>query len=180
MNDITDENGRVSQDYLIEKLTNKINIFSEFSRLKKAIPKEWYVLLSEEKSVKTTINIKKENIISAGRVININKLVSKDFYNIIKNKVFVKPIGIHFWTTYLDIQDFQNKTDLYEFIFKKILENKLKIFRWKLLQFIIPNKSHLLKWKISTDSLCNQWRIQGRAMGASGITTNTDKRRKGI
>ena len=69
MNDITDENGRVSQYYLIEKLKNKINFFSEFSRLKKAIPKEWYVQLSEEKSVKTTINIKKENIISAGRVI---------------------------------------------------------------------------------------------------------------
>jgi hypothetical protein len=48
------------------------------------------------KSVKTTINIKKENIISAGRVINMDKLVNKDFYNIIKNKVFVKPIGIHF------------------------------------------------------------------------------------
>jgi hypothetical protein len=87
--------------------------------------------------VKTTINIKKENIISAGRVINMDKLVSKDFYNIIKNKVFVKPIGIHFWTTYLDIQDFQNIT---EFIFKILLENKLKIFRWKLLQFIIPTK----------------------------------------
>jgi hypothetical protein len=56
---------------LIEKLKNKINFFSEFSRLKKAIPKEWYVQLSEEKSVKTTIDIKKENIISAGRVINI-------------------------------------------------------------------------------------------------------------
>jgi hypothetical protein len=54
-NDITDENGRVSQDYLIEKLKNKINFFGEFSRLKRAIPKEWYVQLSEEKSVKTTI-----------------------------------------------------------------------------------------------------------------------------
>jgi hypothetical protein len=88
------------------------------------------VQLSEEKSVKTTINIKKENIISAGRVIDMDKLVSKDFYNIIKNKVFIKPIFfIHFWTTYLDIQDFQNITDLYEFIFKILLENKLKIFR---------------------------------------------------
>jgi hypothetical protein len=61
VNDITDENGRVSQDYLIEKLKNKVNFFSEFSRLKKAMPKEWYVQLSEGKSVKTTINIKKEN-----------------------------------------------------------------------------------------------------------------------
>ena len=96
--------------------------------------------LSEEQSVKTTINIKKENIISAGRVINMDKLVNKDFYNI-----FVKPIGIHIWTTYLDFQDFQNITDLYEFILKKLLENKLIIFRWKLLQFIIPTKSHLFK-----------------------------------
>jgi hypothetical protein len=47
------------------------------------------VQLSEEKSVKTTINIKKENIISAGRVIDMDKLVNKDFYNIIKNKVFI-------------------------------------------------------------------------------------------
>jgi hypothetical protein len=80
----------------------------------------------------------------------MDKLVNKDFYNI-----FVKPIGIHFWTTYLDIQDFQNIIDLYELIFKILIENKLKIFRWKLLQFIIPTKSHLFKWKISTDSLCN-------------------------
>jgi hypothetical protein len=57
-----------------------------------------------------------ENIISAGRVINMDKLANKIVYNIIKNKVFIKPIGIHFWTTYLDIQDFQNITDLYEFI----------------------------------------------------------------
>jgi hypothetical protein len=63
---------------LIKKLKNKIICFSEFSRLKKVIPKEWYVQLSEEKSVKTTINIKKENIISAGRVINMDKLVNKD------------------------------------------------------------------------------------------------------
>ena len=92
MNDITDENGRVSQDYLIEKIKNKTFFLCEFSRLKKTIPKEWYVLFSEENSVKTSINIKKDNI---------------DFYKIIKNKVFVKPIGIYFWTTYLEIQDFQ-------------------------------------------------------------------------
>jgi hypothetical protein len=49
VNDITDENGRVSEDYLIEKFKNKIIFFSEFSRLKKAITKEWYVQLSEEK-----------------------------------------------------------------------------------------------------------------------------------
>ena len=70
----------------------------------------------------------------------MDKLVNKDFYNIIKNKVFIKPIGIHFWTTYLDIQDFQNITDLYEFIFKILLENKLKIFRCNIIAIYYSNQ----------------------------------------
>ena len=85
------------------------------------------MLLSADKSVKITINIKKENIISAGRMINIDKLMNKDICNIIKNSVFAKPTGIFFWTTYLEIQDFQNKADLYEIIFKILLENIFKI-----------------------------------------------------
>ena len=97
----------------------------------------------QKKNLKTTINIKNENIISAGRVINIDTLVNTDFYNITKNRFFVKPIGIHFSTTYLEIQHFENKTDLYGFISKILLDSKQKIFRWKLLPFIIPDKSHL-------------------------------------
>ena len=59
--------------------------------------------------MKTTINIKIENIISAGRVINMDKLVNKDFYNIQTYR--------YTFLENLDIQDFQNITDLYEFIF---------------------------------------------------------------
>ena len=59
-----------------------------------------------------------------GRVINIDTLVNKDFYNITKNRFFVKPIGIHFSTTYLEIQHFENKTDLYGFISKILLDSK--------------------------------------------------------
>jgi hypothetical protein len=33
----------------------------------------------------------------------------------------------------------------------------LKVFRWKLLHFIIPTKKLLLKWKIMKNSLCNFW-----------------------
>jgi hypothetical protein len=38
VNDITDEIGRISQDYLIEKLKNKINYFSEYSRQNILLP----------------------------------------------------------------------------------------------------------------------------------------------
>ena len=44
---------------------------------------------------------------------------------------------------------------VYDFIFKILKENKLKIFRWKLLQYIIPTKQLLLKWKISENDKCN-------------------------
>ena len=59
--------------------------------------------------MKNTINIKKESNISAGRVINMHKLVNKDFYNIQTYR--------YTFLDNLDIQDFQNITDLYEFIF---------------------------------------------------------------
>jgi hypothetical protein len=60
VNDITDENGRVSEDYLIEKLKKIMNFFSECCRLKTAIPKEWYVLVSEEKSLKLLLISKRK------------------------------------------------------------------------------------------------------------------------
>ena len=110
VNDITDENGRVSQDYLIEKLKNRINFWSEFLDWKRQFLKSGICYYQKKVLVKTTINIKNENSIIAGRVVNIDKLVNKDIYNNIKNRVFVKPIGINFWTIYLEIQNFQNKT----------------------------------------------------------------------
>ena len=44
---------------------------------------------------------------------------------------------------------------LYSFISHYLKENKLKIFRWKLLQYIIPTKKLLMKWRIANNSQCN-------------------------
>lgn len=44
---------------------------------------------------------------------------------------------------------------MYYFIFKFLDENKLRIFRWKLLQFIVPTKKLLFQWKIKENYLCN-------------------------
>ena len=46
-----------------------------------------------------------------------------------------------------------NKT--LQFIFREIHDNKIKIFRWKLINRILPNKQLLYKWKISENPLCN-------------------------
>jgi hypothetical protein len=44
---------------------------------------------------------------------------------------------------------------LYQFIFSYLEENKLKIFRWKLIQYIIPTKKILFQWKIVNNDRCN-------------------------
>ena len=47
------------------------------------------------------------------------------------------------------------KTNIYPFIFHYLEENKLKIFRWKLLQYTIPTKKLLMQWRIDINSQCN-------------------------
>jgi hypothetical protein len=44
-------------------------------------------------------------------------------------------------------------SQIYSFIFYFLQENKLKIFRWKLIQFIIPTKKLLTVWRLSNCSL---------------------------
>jgi hypothetical protein len=70
------------------------------------------------------------------------------------NEKFTKPIGFNTWNTYLQKELPKCETVCY-FIFNYLSENKLKVFRWKLLHFIIPTKRLLLKWKIMKNSLCN-------------------------
>ena len=41
-----------------------------------------------------------------------------------------------------------------KFTFHHLKENKLKIFRWKLLHFILPCKQLLYQWKIENTPLC--------------------------
>ena len=42
-----------------------------------------------------------------------------------------------------------------KFTFHHLKENKLKIFRWKLLHFILPCKQLLYQWKIGHTPLCD-------------------------
>jgi hypothetical protein len=39
--------------------------------------------------------------------------------------------------------------------FSYLEENKLKIFRWKLIQYIIPTRKLLFQWKIVNNNRCN-------------------------
>ena len=44
---------------------------------------------------------------------------------------------------------------LYKFICSYLEENKLNIFRWKLIQYIIPTKKLLFQWEIVNNNRCS-------------------------
>jgi hypothetical protein len=52
-----DNNGKITQEFILHKLKNKSNWISEFSILKKAFPKNWIDILKTESSVKSIVNI---------------------------------------------------------------------------------------------------------------------------
>ena len=71
------------------------------------------------------------------------------------NVTSLKPIGINAWLMYLSIDEKPNMSQLYSFIFHYLEENKLNIFIWKLLEYIVPTKKLLMKWRIGINSQCN-------------------------
>ena len=79
------------------------------------------------------------------KCIDPSQLSNKYFYNEYINVNFFKPIGINTWLMYSSINEKPNMSQLYSFIFHYLEENKLKIFRWKL----------LMKWRIAINSQCN-------------------------
>jgi hypothetical protein len=38
-------------------------------------------------------------------------------------------------------------------------ENKCKVYKWKLIHYILPCKEVLFKWHIATNNLCNNCQI---------------------
>ena len=56
---LIDNNGKITQEFILHKLINKSNLISEFSILKKAFPTNWLDILKTESSVKSIVNIKK-------------------------------------------------------------------------------------------------------------------------
>jgi len=50
LNDILDENGEISHNFILNRLNNKPNWITEFTTMKKAIPKEWVDIIKTENS----------------------------------------------------------------------------------------------------------------------------------
>ena len=79
VNDIINDNGSLSYDYIFEKLKFKSNWIAEFNILKRSIPKEWIETVESENSVRSTVNIKKDRLVWKNNYIETHNLQIKCF-----------------------------------------------------------------------------------------------------
>ena len=153
--------GEISQDVILNKLTRKTNWMAEILKLKKAIPKTWVTILQTVESRKTSVKINQNLVFECNsKRINIQDLTSKDIYHTFIYKCKEIPLGLMKWERVLATENLKSVSKYtLQFISEFLSENVLKVFRWKLLHYIVPCKLLLFQWKISaTDkcSLCNQ------------------------
>lgn len=160
INDIIDKEGKVSSTFIFQKLNIKTNWISEFSTLKKAIPKHWRSLLTDNNSIYTPVNFLKNKMIWNSQCVDPNYLNNKSFYLSLIDFKNTEPVGVKKWVKHLQFEKKPNMSDVYKFIFYFLQENKFKVFRWKLLQFILPTKTLHKVWKITESSLCNYCQME--------------------
>ena len=80
VNDILDENGEISHNFILNRLNNKSNWITEFTIMKKAIPKEWVDIIKTENSQKSVVKICKNYVLIKGNPYRFSILKNKFFY----------------------------------------------------------------------------------------------------
>ena len=159
INDILDKYayGHISEYKIIAKLRNKQNWISELNILKKAIPKLWKETLITQDSIKTQVIPKKYVKIEKNQIQNL-QIKNKEVYKILlESQVKEKPIAYTKWGKCLKKDRMHTLTCITQtlfFTFNYLELNKLKIFKWKLIHFILSCKELLKQWRILNNSDC--------------------------
>ena len=156
INDILEEYG-ISEYTIIAKLRNKQNWISELNILKKAIPKLWKETLITQDSIKTQVIPKRYVRIAKYQIKNL-QIKNKEVYKILlESQLTEKPIAYTKWEKCVKKNRMHTLTCIKQtlfFTFNYLELNKLKIFKWKLIHFILLCKELLKQWRIVNDSDC--------------------------
>ena len=65
------------------------------------------------------------------------------------------PSAIYYWEDVLRLESEIDWKAVLQFKFGKLFDNRIKQFNFKLFHKIVPSKSNLYRWQISTDDMCN-------------------------
>ncbi|XP_033763758.1 uncharacterized protein LOC117344963 [Pecten maximus] len=163
--DLLQNNNNLDENNIYRKLIRKCNWLSEISMFKKAIPKIWLRKI-EESDVDLqnfTARIKNQLMLKFPKQepIKIEKCTNQKIYKHIVSMKSEKPIAHLYWENKLNLSDISITVKCSnEFIFKHLQNNKLKEFKWKFLNKIIPTREILHKWKISKSPNCNYCKVK--------------------
>ena len=156
INDIIDNQGFISENLILAKLSNKEDWIRQVLLIKKAIPKHWQNMLKLESSYKTNVNINRSEHLH----ILFNQYLTpntsnKEIYKILLNQnIQDKPVGFLMWERFFHKNLSSVLQNTSTFIFDYLNDNKLKMFKWKIIHFILPCNDLLFKWKILDTNLC--------------------------
>jgi hypothetical protein len=125
--------------------------------LKKAIPKQWKETLITQDSIKTQVIPKMYRYVKiANNQIQNLQIKNKEVYKILlESQLKEKPIAYTKWGKCLKKDRMHTLTCISQtlfFTFNYLELNKSKIFKWKLIHFILPCKELLKQWRIVNDS----------------------------
>ena len=88
-------------------------------------------------------------------MIKVCLMKAKHFYLLLNKSEQPKPTVSFMWEEKLQLPlDYDWKSVL-DFKFKKVCDNKVRQFNFKLLHNILPFKDNLYKWKIAPDNICS-------------------------
>ena len=91
---------------------------------------------------------------------NLNNQTSKNIYkNLLNSQNISIPLGFSIWLKKINIKFYSEIEKSLTFVFKNMKENKFKVYKWKLIHYILPCKELLFKWHITTNNLCNNCQI---------------------
>ena len=92
--------------------------------------------------------------ISNGNTINLSHMKAKHFYNALDDSENSNPSIATFWQDVFNLPIDYEWRHVLNLKLKKIKENKVKQFNFKLLHNVLPFKDNLFKWKITNDINC--------------------------
>ena len=128
----------------------------EFTKIKKAnFPPQWMNIL---RNVNTQINTSEECTLielASGDLINVSTTTSKQYYSLLVNEKQFMPSVIYYWEDVLRLGCELDWKAVLQFKFGKSFDHRIKQFNFKLFHKIVPSKSNLYRWQISTDNMCN-------------------------
>ena len=161
VNDIISPAGEIDTALILDKLQQKQNWISQINKLKRAIPETWKNAIKSRPSRETLVST------DTGFFLNDqinNKLFhfqtealvqNRHISNFLQNQNLVKPIMEKTWIAQFNLSP---SNEYWALVYKSILidlqNNRLKEYRFKLINAILPCKQILFKWHLTDNPLC--------------------------